>query len=248
MLNYIKAELYRSFNRLYFWLFTGIMSGLALLFNILTTTNHSPHMGLTTLMDLSIYMLTVPVFLVIMFIDMIAAEENKNLTIRNVVSYGLPRTKIVLSKIAAMIVLSFISALIILFVFYGSGTALFGLGSDFPGGIGSDLMRMLAAVPLWIGAIAMGTFLAILINNTTLFVFVYVGVALVLGNVMKILSILVSKEFIHIYNILIVTQLGKLSGRVVTNHDLFFAAMIGVIYAIVFTVLSVIYFNKKEVK
>lgn len=248
MLNYIKAELYRNFNRALFWVFTGITAGLALLINIILKMNHVPGMGLTSLVEGTVYMLTAPVFLAITFVDMITAEEQKNLTVRNVVSFGMTRSKLILSKLSASIILAFISALMILIVFYGSGTILFGLGKDFPGHIQTNLIKMLVSIPLWIAAIAIGTFLSLVFSNNTIFAFVYVGVFLVTANVIKLLAVLVSSKFMNVYNILITPQLQKLGSSAVTSHDLTFAVLSGVIYTIIFTILSILYFERKEVK
>src|SRR5690554_1283237 len=131
MINYIKAELYRSFNRVYYWnsiIFTSILGMLA---SISIKTNSLDNMGLVALMYLGIRVISMPVFLVVFFIDMITSEENKNLTLKNVVTSGLHRNKIILSKIAATIILSVIAAIIILTVYLGTGWIFLGLGDNF---------------------------------------------------------------------------------------------------------------------
>lgn len=247
MLNYIKGEFYRIFNRGYFWVFTGAIAGFGLLMNILLKINHV-HIQLTDIFGMGSQMLGVPVFLVIVFIDMVTAEEQKNLTMRNVISFGIPRSKFVLSKIIVTSILSFISALIIMLVIFGSQAVLFGLGSNFPGNIPNDLLRMAAAIPLWTGAIAVGTFLALFFNNSTAFAFVYAGTFIIISKVIAILEMLVSHKFSHLNNVLITTQLGYLTNKGITNHEIIFAATVGVIYTVIFTVISILYFERKEIK
>lgn len=249
MINYIKAELYRSFNRVYYWnsiIFTSILGMLA---SISIKTNSLDNMGLVALMYLGIRVISMPVFLVVFFIDMITSEENKNLTLKNVVTSGLHRNKIILSKIAATIILSVIAAIIILTVYLGTGWIFLGLGDNFSIEIAKDFfLRILAAVPLWTGAIAVGTLIALVFKNNTVFSFVYAGIFLILGNIIKALSYVISDKFMYIYKILITTNLTNLAGDVVTNSTLIFAAIVGLSFTVIFTIFSVLYFNKMELK
>ncbi|GLC30712.1 ABC transporter permease [Clostridium omnivorum] len=248
MLNYIKAELYRCFNRLYFWVFTGCVAGLALLLNIILKINHVQGMGLTTLTRQTSAAISLPVFLVIILVDMITSEEHKNITLRNVVTFGMSRTKMILCKIISSIILMFIAAFIILIVCYGSGAALFGLGSDFPGTIQSDLLKMVIAIPLWIAAISFGTLLALLFTNNTAFAFIYAGAFVVIKSIIKLLAILVSDKFMKVRDLLITTQLDKVGSVTATSHDYVLAIVSGIVYTAIFITLSVVYFERKEVK
>lgn len=247
MLNYMRGELYRSFNRKYFWVFTAIVAGLGLAMNIILKVNHV-NTGLTDIFDSSVQMLGVPVFLVVVFIDMVTAEEQKNLTMRNVITFGIPRSKFVLAKVLVTTIIAFVSACIIIFVTYGSGALLFGLGKNFPGTISSDLFRIVAALPLWTGAIAIGTFLALLLSNTTAFAFAYAGTFVVISNIIKVLRIFVSANFSHLNDLLITTQIGRLGNLGTSEQEIICAALLGICYTIVFTLISIVYFNRKEIK
>jgi ABC-2 type transport system permease protein len=248
MLNYIKAELYRNFNRMYLWAFTGVIAALALFIIVISKVNNIPNMTLTTLVQVSTYVLSFPVFFVAAMLDIVVAEEHKNQTMRNVVTFGVSRSKLILSKVIVSVILAFISALIIAVVFYGSGAVFLGLGSDFPGTILEDALRILAAVPLWIGAISVGTFLATVINNNTIFAFAYGGLFLMTSKIIQILEMLVSGKFKYVRDILITTQLSRLGATELASKDMLHAVLVGVIYTIVFTILSMVYFKKKEVK
>lgn len=248
MLNYIKAELYRCFNRLYFWVFTGCVAGLALLINIILKVNHVQGIGLTALTRQTAASVSLPVFLVIILVDMITSEENKNITLRNVVTFGMSRTKMILSKIISCIILMFIAAFIILIVCYGSGAALFGLGSDFPGTIQSDLLKMVISIPLWIAAISFGTLLALVFTNNTAFAFIYAGAFVVIKSIIKLLVLLVSDKFMKVRDLLITTQLDKVGSVTATSHDYVLAIVSGIVYTAIFITLSVVYFERKEVK
>lgn len=248
MLNYMRAELYRNLNRLYFWIFTGVLSSLLLLLVILCKVNNLPALNFTSALDLTTYLLAFPIFLVIAILDMVTAEEKKNQTLRNVVTFGVSRNMLVLSKLVVSVILAFFSAFIVLTIFYGSGTIMFGIGDGLSAAAVNDLMRILAAVPLWIGAISVGTFLATAINNSTIFSFVYGGLFLMTSRIIKLLTILVSEKFKYLQDFLITNQLGKLTAENLTSKDTIQAVLIGLAYTVVFAILSMIYFKKKEVK
>lgn len=259
MLNYIKAELYRNFNRLYFWNFVGITSALALLFNILMKVfKPFPNIpNLSMLFQIGIGMLSVPVYLIGLIIDMVIGEEAKNLTLKNAVSFGIPREKIILSKIIAAVTLSFIAAIIILTVLYGSGVILFGVDGLSLVLVKDFLLRLLAAIPLWIGVISVGTLMGFIFNNNTIYAFVYTFTFALTGTVLKFLSALLSDRIMYIYNILITTQIESLCTltmiddnniQAITSNSLITAISIGIMYIVVFTILSILYFRKKEVK
>lgn len=256
MLNYIKAELYRNFNRAYFWVYTGFMAILPLIFNIFTkTTKFSSNMNLTALFEFANAIIVAAVYLILPMVDIATAEEEKNLTLKNVVSFGVSRNKLIISKVIVATILSIISAVIILTVFFVSGTILFGVGQDFTMNIAIDYMRRLSGTTiLLIGAISVCTFLSFVIKNNNVFAFVYAGIFSILGKVILLLSKFVSAKFQYIYDILITTQLSNLTRQdlrvfvEVTNSQLISAALIGILYTVVFIGLTMMYVKNKEIK
>jgi ABC-2 type transport system permease protein len=248
MLNYMKAEIYRNFNRLYFWLYTGIFVAIALIVNIELKIKNVLGISLNALAEMSVVMLIVPLYLVIAFVDMVTAEEHKNLTLRNIVTFGLERIKLILSKQVVAIVLALISALIIGVVFYGSGALLLGIDYASKTEMINNFTKIAASIPLWIGAISVATFMSFLINNNTLFAFTYAGVLLLDSRIIKLLAILFWDKIANINKILITTHIKKLASASATGEDMINAVLVGVAYTIVFTLLSMIYFKRKEVK
>ncbi len=246
MLNYIRAELFRNFNRSYIWIYSGVLALLALMANVIVRLENVPRMNLAVLFDACVQMIVIPVFLVIAMIDMSTSEEQKNLTLKNVVSFGVSRTKIVISKLIVSSILSLVSAVIILAVFFASGILLFGAGND-TSAILDSTIRLVAALPLWIGAISVGTFLAFFFNNSTVFSFVYVGLFLGLPQILDLLATYVSKSFRPAYDILLTTQLSNLRGKLADN-TMMNSILAGGIYIVVFAVISIVYMRKKEIK
>lgn len=250
MFNYIKAELYRNFNRLYFWGYTfGICIFILAINIIMKITSVGSNVNLTVLFQAATFMLGIPVFLIVAMVDMCIAEEEKHVTLKNVVSFGFERNKLVLSKIIVTVILSIISAAIILTVFFGSSIMLFPIGDKFSIDIVINFItRLSGAMVLWIAAISICSFLAFVIKSNTMFSLVYVMIFLFFRKIILILSSLVSDKFKYIYDILITTNLDILAKGELTNSNLNFAILIGAIYIIVFTILTMIYVKNKEIK
>jgi ABC-2 type transport system permease protein len=245
MINYIKAELYRIFNRAYFWAVTAIVAIMLLSFNIILNINNM--LDLTNLFQMVNHMLIIPVYLIVMFIDMTVCEEYKNNTLKNVINFGFSRNKLILSKFIVGVILSFISAFIILFIFYGSALIMGSAGSNLKLSLLDNLTRIAFSLPLWIAAISVGIFLNTIINNTNAFSFVYIFVFMGIAPIIKLFSVLVSPKFQCVYNILITTQL-KAFGSTVKNGNFILAVITGCIYTVIFVVLSMMIFKKKEIK
>lgn len=250
MRNYIKAELYRNFNRVYFWGMTGSIAFFALLGNILIKTTSTVPFYYEAIFEVGAFCLGLPVYIIVMIVEMVTAEEQKNQTLKNVVSSGISRNKLILSKFIVTFILSVIAAAIVLVVFFGSGAVLFKAGEGFSLSIVNNFMlRLLAATALWTGTISVGNLLAIMFKNNVAFAFSYVGLFGVLGNVIKLFRTLVSHKFEYVYNILITTQLKNLGGTgIMASNDLMRAALIGIMYTIIFTIIGIVYFKKMETK
>lgn len=251
MHNYIKAELYRNFNRVYFWGYTGGIAAFTLLINILLKISSVSEsvMNLTILLETSTHMLIIPTFLILPIVEMVTAEEYKNLTFKNVLSFGISRNKLVLSKIIVSIILSLVASIIILAVFFGSGTILFGVGKAFSSTILINFIkRLLASSVLWIGSIGVCTFFAFTFKNSNIFSLTYAFTFILLSKFIKLLSVLISEKLMYIHDILITTHIDKISSSQITNSTLYLGALTGIIYLIVFTILSIIYIKKKDIK
>lgn len=241
MLNYIKAELYRNFNRLYFWLYTLIIAAIAALLVI----PMNGHIKFTSLFEFVPQMAGMGIYLLLPMIDMITGEEQKNRTLKNIVSFGISRNKLVFSKIISTILLGLISVVIILGALFISGAVVIGVGTDFSLSIvGTFLLKFLVYIVLWIAALSIGTFFALFFKNNTMFSFMYAGVFIFTSKIIKLLTMLVSDKFEHVNKFLITTQFEK----VATGNDLTFSLLVGIVYIIVFIGINIAYVKNMEIK
>ncbi|MCY6960410.1 ABC transporter permease [Clostridium brassicae] len=248
MLNYIKAELYRNFNRAYYWGYIGVLSALGIVMNIISL-NGKMNVNLKGMFEFFTIILGAGMFLVLPIMDMVTAEERKNETLKNIVSFGVSRNKLVLSKIISTIILSLIAVIVILSTFFGSAVIIFGIGQDFSLNVLNTFMiKLLVSIILWTAAVSMGIFISFFFKSNVTFTFVYIGLFSMSKNIIKLLTTLVSDKFKYISNILITTQFDKISPQSATNDTLIFASLVGAVYIIVFTILTMLYVRKMEVK
>lgn len=246
MLNYIRADLYRNFNRKYFWIYTGILSLIGFLTIILfKMTGALPNKDLNSALGVITLVLIIPIYLIPAFIEMVTSDEQKSQTFKNVVSFGVTRNTLVISKIISTIILAASSAFIILLVFLISGFIVLGGPSNL---LLEFTIRFLAASVLWIGAIAVGTFMALIFNSSNIFAFAYAMIFLVTRTVIGLLGIFISDKFSYINDILITTKLDALIKLPLSNGTVSDAILLGAAYTVVFTVLSMILLKNKEIK
>ena len=151
MRNYLKAEFYKLSRRKYLWVTLGVvlfLESLLLGFVVFGTGPIDFYDGATNLLTLLVLGLFAP----LLTCDMVFADQYKNGTLRNELSFGLSRTKIYWGKLLAQTALSL--ALCGVFLGYYLGGCWLLLGHD-PEADAAALTAVgcaLACVlPLWLG-------------------------------------------------------------------------------------------------
>lgn len=243
MINYIRAELYRGFNRMFFWVYSLMISGCGVLMIVLFKRENVYTPFTEVISKLGI--LYIAVFLLAAIFSMVTCEEYEYGTQKNVLSFGVSRNTMVMSKFIASIIFSIVFECIIFASIFIAMAVIFGTGGRFISDINRSFLMMLEAFPLWIGVEALGTFLAFLISNNTIFAFVYAGIFMFLQQIVNLLSYTVSDKFIYVHKALISTQLVNI-GK--SHGDITLAVASGAIYTIVFIALTMIYMQKKDIK
>lgn len=156
MLNYIRAELYKLFHRKYFWITLLVTLTLeSLLVGGWAFINmHGAHVSFDEALYTVTYELVMGLYFTIIAGDIVFAGQYKNATLKNEVSFGLPRWRIYLGKLCAQL----ITALLMCFVmmaYYIAICRLFLPVDTTLGGqaaLANIATQLLYALPLWIGA------------------------------------------------------------------------------------------------
>lgn len=249
LLNYIKADIYKTLNRKYMYVFLGVMLLLALTFNVALRVYQFRFSSVYEVMDISLGLLIAPMFLVIMMVDVVIADQIVQHTYKNVVAFGASRVKLYLANVITSIIIAIVLAIIILAVFLGSAVLLLQPGDGLTAGFVCDyFLRIGAAMLVYIACIAIGSLLAIVLKNNTVFAFTYAGCFLFISGIIKLLATYVSDKFSVLSKILLTTQVYNLIGKTVSGYQLLSAVFAGIIYTIIFIIIGVIVFKRQEIK
>ncbi len=242
MLKLIKADLYKSFHRMYLYVFMGVMAALTVLYNVILASagaHREDSFGsvLTLLM--------IPLFLVVMFADIVTAEENKEHTLKNTISFGTSRSKLYIAKNISAIIIATVVAAVTLGAFFISGFLLLKPGKDYTPAFLSDFaLRIAIALLLYVAGIALGTLLATVIKRNALFAFAYPGLLVIPVLIFKLLT-LVSPVFAYAKYAMLLTQTTILAQA--TPAQMLTTVWIALAHIAVFEILGLILFKRQEI-
>lgn len=155
MLNYIRAEVYKLARRKYTWIFLGVMLLLeSLLVAAWTYTNFmGNHVDFYTGAIIVLSLLPMGFYAALLTSDIVFSEQYKHNTLKNEVSFGVPRGRIYLGKLLVQLGLSVVMCAVMI-GYYLLLCALFLYPSApeslevLPQILGYCL---LTALPLWVG-------------------------------------------------------------------------------------------------
>lgn len=242
MLNLIKADLYKSFHRVYFYVLTAALAGLSLF-----VTGICAHSGasLENTIGLSLMLFVYPLFVICMFADMTAAEENKEHTLKNTVAYGISREKIYFAKNISTIILGVIAAAVTLLVYIGSALILTKPeSSDYVKMLPEFAERIGVVLLLYVAACTLASMLALLIKKNTLFTFSYFGVLVLPTLIFKLLT-LVNHSFQKAQDFMLYSQVQIVAS--VPRAQLLDSVWVALVHIALFTVVGLFLFKKQEI-
>ena len=183
MLNYIKAECFKTFKRIYMrttlLIFVLLAIAVNVLFFVAFRSNPTASQELIrTILSIIVPMLLIMVYMMLIMIDIVFSEEYKYKTFKNTLSFGFTRTQVYFGKLAVSIIVAAVVSFITLAVYLVSLFLLLGFPEDMSL-IGLVFNRVAAAIPLYIGALCLCNACAFIIPNSTAFSFVYMGFLIV---------------------------------------------------------------------
>ncbi len=188
MLKLIRADLYKSFHRAYLFVFMIVLSGMAIFLNASMAYMHVP---LESGIGIAAALLMYPLFLISMFADIVTAEENKEHTMKNTISFGVTRSQLFLSKIISTVLVAVSVAMVTVIVYLGSAFALLRPQKGDITGLLTDLgLRVGTALLIYVAAVVLATLLAMAIKRNAMFTFSYFGILLVPVILFKVLNLL----------------------------------------------------------
>ncbi|WP_195267176.1 ABC transporter permease [Eubacterium sp. 1001713B170207_170306_E7] len=209
MLNYIKAECFKTFKRVYLrstlLIFVLLAIALNLTFFITFRGGSSTEVQevIRTSLSVVVPMLLIMVYMVLIIVDIVFSEEYKYKTFKNTLSFGFTRTQVYLGKLAVSIIVTAVLFLITLAVYLASLFLLLGFPEDMSL-IRLVFNRIAVAIPLYIGALCLCNACAFIIPNSTAFSFVYMGLLIVPYLLFYALTLL-NPAFMPLFSMALVT-------------------------------------------
>lgn len=193
MLNYLRAEIYKLLHRQYFWIALVVLLGLegCLVGSYAFTNAHGNHIESAWAISSICIMMSMGCFFTLLTGDMVFAQQYKNVTLKNEVSFGLPRARIYLGKLLTQLLASLLLCFVML-AFYVVACRLF-LIPDTPEEERAALLVlgqcMLGAMPIWFGVQATVCACYFIFRTEIAAAFAAVGLFAILGNVLELVSL-----------------------------------------------------------
>ncbi|NLJ30600.1 MAG: ABC transporter permease subunit [Clostridiales bacterium] len=242
MMKIINADLYKSFHRTYLYVMMACLAGMAILFNAILASQKAP---LEATFELTVNFLTIPLFFLSMFADVITAEENKEHTLKNTVSFGFSRAQLFLGKSVSTILVMVAVASVTLFAYFASAFLLLQpQNNDLYPVLSNYAVRIGTAFLIYVASVILATLLAAFFKRNALFTFAYLGCLFVPVFLSKLLG-LVNPVFSKADAYLLANQTDRIGA--IAQNQLINSVWVALAHIAVFTVLGLFMFRRQEV-
>jgi ABC-2 type transport system permease protein len=237
----IHADLYKVFHRPFFYFLLAGMAALALLVNFSLSRLSAGNTVTNSWMVVLIYFLSWPVLLMPVLIDLVGAEEYKDHTLKNAISYGLSRTKLYGSQIAVSVVLGVLVGAVALGAYCGSSLLFLRQDPSFTGAFAADFFRRVGVCCIgYAASIPIAAFLSMMLQKNSLFVFAFYAVIFLPQLLLKLFHLSgLSRYF------LLMPQFSLIAAG--TSGQMMASTLVFAVTAIFFTVLGAVFFQKKDI-
>lgn len=253
MSKYLRAELYKVTHRTtYAGGFLGLMFALeAAMLLLLKFASGSAENTFGDVVFVLPMTLSLGLYMAVVVCDMVFSDQYKHNTLKNEVSYGLPRVRIYLGKLAAAILTAVVSCALIFIFYLALGRLLFPVDSanDMAtlGKIFAMLGRSLAAAfPAWLGALGLFQMLLFVMKGATSATVAFVLI-LTLDQALYIMRIFLPKldaVLLTIKGCLLNVPFDTISAG---RPDIPLAWCIGLGWFLVSTAVGLLVFQKREI-
>lgn len=240
MLKMIRADLYKVLHRPFFYCLLAGMAVLALLVNFSLSRLSAGNTVYNSWMAVLIYFLSWPVFLMPVLIDLVGAEEYKEHTLKNSLSYGLNRTELYCSQIAVSVILGIVIGAVALGSYCGSSLLLLKHDASFTGAFAADFFRRVGVGCLgYAAAVPIAAMLAAMLQKNSLFVFAFYAAVLLPQYLLKLLHLSDLNRY------LLMPQFSQVAAG--TFGQMMNSAAVFAATAVLFVVFGAAFFRKKDI-
>jgi len=249
MAKYVSAELYKACHRAYPWAFLGVLLGCISLGIITIKVNAGPGASADVMVTGLLFLLSTGLYLVIGVCDIVFSEQYKYNTLKNEVSFGLPRGRIYLGKLAATFLVAVGMCTAIFAVYLGLSCALFPAGEDFGKTLATLGQAAAMAFPLWLGGLGFFLMLSFLIRGATMATILYVIIMSMGGGFLDLFGEILPRlqpVFTAIQTCLLITPFNQLPYRPM-EELMPYAWVLGMTWFTLSTLVGLIGFKRREI-
>ncbi|MDE6108242.1 MAG: ABC transporter permease [Oscillospiraceae bacterium] len=244
MVKYLNAELYKVRHRAYPLGFLAVvLGGISALFLLVKLEGNLNVAGEDMGYILGMALIA-GLYLVVPICDMVFSDQYKFNTLKNEVSYGLPRLRIYFGKLASAAIMSVLLCAIIVGYYLMLSLLLFPLEGELTELLRACGEQLLQALPLWLGGLGLFQALLFTMKGSTSATVVYFLVVGMLDSVLKLLALLVPSLMElaqRLLSCLLQTPFNS------TALDIPHAWLVGMGWLIASTVVGAVVFLKREI-
>lgn len=258
MLNYTCAEFYKVSRRKYLYVTFGTICLLAALLcgGFIFVNGGGAHVEFSQGAQNMLMMLSVGLYAAILVGDMVFSDQYKSNTLKNEVSFGIPRARIYLGKLAVEAVIGVVMSVLVV-VFY-VGMCYITLYASPAEDVALTLQIIgycvLASVPQWLAALALTNMFFFLVKGNTLASFLTVGVIAVVPTVLELAVLLLGSQYPQAAEVLntvrmhMPTLMIERASSVVGDWGFIGKSfLVGGVWVAVTTAIGLAVFQKKEI-
>lgn len=206
MADYLSAELYKVVHRKYTWIALGLFLGWVVLLTALwwATNSHGGFVPLSGALHTLVMLLPVGLYAPLITTDLVFSEQYKIGTLKNEISYGIPRSRIYLGKLVLEIAVAVLACALAVGLYLALCVPTLPLEADPDGMLMAETGRMwelvgrclLSAFPLWLGAQGVAHLCFFLFRGGVAAPFAAVGVVAGIPGLLKLLGLLLNPLFL----------------------------------------------------
>ena len=169
MLNYIRAEWYKVVRRRYFWVSLGLLLGLEGLFVVTLALESLGRLQFAEMVAILCVTMLAGVYLSILCVDLVDSDQSKGATLKNEVSFGIPRPRIYLGRLAAALGVALLLCALVFVSYLGAAWLLAGHADPEAERVTLVVLAYVvgASLPLWLGTLALSHCVFLLTRNPT---------------------------------------------------------------------------------
>lgn len=190
MLKQIRCDLYKVFHRFYFYVMAATVAGLCVLLNAVMANQNQKMFTAGFSWQFFISLLPYGLFLLPMLTEIVLAEDNREHTLKNALSFGTARGTLVTAKFVTSAVLGIFLMVEVLLFYCGSSLILLPRDASFTAeSVWQFFEHVAAACAVYLAALAVSTFFAVSLRRNTLFIFAYYGTMFLTGYLFRLLGL-----------------------------------------------------------